>query len=314
MDPIFDKARALLKTNQGLAIGDVHGQEAINNWIITNLPKFKQENTRIIFLETMYVLDQPTIDGFLRREPLSEQRMDAFFANFYSAGWGESDYNIVKSARDQGIEIVALEEGRKASIGDEGLKISNAQWHKRILERISTLAPGEKYLVIAGGRHTQPREGVPGIDARLGIPSIDLTDMQDVSKNPDFFPTIPANIAAVANPTLFMGDGIENNFVGLLPTAPGQRDIQKETGLSPLIAISARSPELMKPFIEISQLESQFSLPERQALRALKLDIIFALENPGHPVSAESLGSLQSIARVDAKRAAAIRTEIQAIP
>lgn len=164
---------ALLGKNRGVFIGDEHGtigvQKALQDVLKTTAAK-------VLFVEMFDSKDQAYLNAFTKDGDkgklvayLKENGWDK------APGWAEAVVDSLAIARDRGIRLHAIDDSR---IGGDRRLDSNAHWDDVITASLASLPPDTKYLVFGGSGHSARYERNKGIDARLGIPSVDFQTPQ----------------------------------------------------------------------------------------------------------------------------------------
>lgn len=161
-------------------IGETHARLAPILFVQHNLQHFK--GLKQVFLETLPVSMQPTIDAFMRGDQKAETHLKVHLHAYGHIG--EATMDVLRIAREKKIDVYALEEWQGATAGSEvRLSESNPAWAETVRRHTAGLKPGETFLVYGGFSHSHSGQNdkVPGVDALLGIPSYDIFDQSTIA-------------------------------------------------------------------------------------------------------------------------------------
>jgi Haem-binding uptake, Tiki superfamily, ChaN len=171
----------LLQRNEGLMFGDLHGEKAIPDFLINIMPDLRKDGVRHIFIEMFDSKDQQIIDQFYRggdkaelvkylKEKGWDKRSDSG-----EKGWAERIADLVEAAKNEDIEVVAMDRDWPADHNaSDRLRLANDHWFSLVSTHMATPHANGKYIVYGGGAHSSLSSYRPGVDSRLGIPSIDF--------------------------------------------------------------------------------------------------------------------------------------------
>lgn len=316
-DPVVTGIEDLLRQHRGVIIGDNHTRRAIPEWIGANLPDLvERANVRVVFLEFFEVMDQPTIDGYLRGDSVAEQRLQTLADNYYSAIHpGAPIMRILESAREAGIRVVAIEQRSDhpestaapnesdleviQRLGRDRMLNTAIDWKNTIQNETASLASGETYLVMMGMGHTRPQDPSIGLDAALGIPSVDMYDdgqWTDTNSFGGFSSEVPLDTPV---PSLIETRDGESDFRAVIPVSGDQ-------GLPiPGFPIMRLPVEAQQRFIGLQQLvvdsDGSCGLADVQAIRGIQLDALRDITTrPDNSIDPATLGNLEAAPCLDA--------------
>ncbi|MFZ4124596.1 MAG: ChaN family lipoprotein [Rickettsiales bacterium] len=183
MDALLQRTREALNTNRGIVLGENHLTPVVPDWVRSNLSTLRESGVTTLFME---IKDhrQPFIDNFFAGQISEDELRNAI------NGMNDTAFeNLIIEAKNQGIRVIAMDlEDPTQYIRDRNggwvrdeydndrLTYSNPIWAQRITEYMSLQPDAGRYVVIAGMLHTNPDASSPqrGVDAMLGIPSIDV--------------------------------------------------------------------------------------------------------------------------------------------
>jgi hypothetical protein len=185
--------------HQGIFIGETHNSPITRAYISHLIGAFNNpENSRplthlFVELPSDY---QPMLDRFMAREAGSE----AEFHNFLSTVQDDTGfYELVASARDHGVRVVAMDlPSTTGWVGGGRLVLANPYWQNIIQSEIRDNA-NARFMVLGGGLHGRG-VGLPtGIDELLDIPSIHLQDVYGAEFLQSAIADVPSDVPDAEN-------------------------------------------------------------------------------------------------------------------
>jgi hypothetical protein len=169
---------ALLKQNRGLMFGDIHGETKVLDAMSAFLPHLAASGAKVFFVEMIKSADQAVLDGFMRTGDVS-----ALAKHLVATGWDKGEdgrwatqlASVLNEARKLGMKLVGID---VQHTGDSRLEASNPAWASTIEKTMRTMPREAKYVVFGGLGHSGNYPLNKGVDALLGIPSVDFFSSQ----------------------------------------------------------------------------------------------------------------------------------------
>jgi len=194
-DEPIEVFRELLSNNNGVAIGDHHGEFAILDFLSENMPKFKEMGVKQLFFEMVRSDCQDLLDNYAKTEetetkfpPRSGERFERTLdweLNVWDGKGGKPEglkeryLKLFKAANENGIKIIGMDMEHTQN----RLEDSNPHWEKIIKDNTANNNPDEKYLVFGGFYHfshlAAGTEDIKSVNELVGIPSIHMDGSPD---------------------------------------------------------------------------------------------------------------------------------------
>lgn len=178
---IEDGVVSLLKETS-LFIGEEHGNTASATLLQRISQEARKNNTKYLFLEQFDQSNQHILDEFAQNG--NRKILLAYLEN---NGWAKGDtpkqkleymdalIDTVDAYQKAGIKVMGIDDPA-LSAPDQRPKV-NSSWEKYIR---SVVNPDDKYIILAGNGHSADYSHNKGVDALLGIPSVDLNDRRSI--------------------------------------------------------------------------------------------------------------------------------------
>lgn len=193
----FDEAtfvKDCIQFNKGLVIGERHRDKSPKQFLIDNMALLKSQGVTTLYMEhLLHECHQEMLDAYLK-SPIDApmpKRLELYLRHldFEQELDGSATYiNIVKSAKENGIRVVAIDSEATYQIGitrnlsdlnDTQLSIDRLKaMNISMLERFSQYNDGGKYIAFIGSGHVSTCNGVPGVSDLLGCPNIVIHDLK----------------------------------------------------------------------------------------------------------------------------------------
>jgi hypothetical protein len=167
----------VFKENIGVFVGEEHGDLSAIKLIHNALPKFKKQSLAIIFLEQFDQADQSIIDEYL------ESRDKSLITNYLA------DAN--------GVKVMGIDDDRFSVPADNRDDVDNI-WSRYIID---VTGGTTKFLILAGGGHSNNFPANKGVDVLLEIPSFDYNDSKCILHTTEQEPN-----------TVVQGDGFDTDY------------------------------------------------------------------------------------------------------
>jgi len=180
-----------LQNNQGLVIGEKHQDKSPKQFFIDNMPLLKSQGVTTLYMEhLLHECHQELLDAYLV-SPIDApmpKRLELYLKHLDKERELEGSAtftNVVKSAKKNGIRIVAIDSeaiyqlGITKALSDlynspiDRFKAMNMG----MLERFSQYDNGEKYIAYIGSGHVSTCKEVLGVSDLLGCPNIVIHDL-----------------------------------------------------------------------------------------------------------------------------------------
>lgn len=153
--------------------GDNHTTAVAPDWVRANLAELRSSGVTQLFME-IPERNQPIIEQFYAGAA-TEQDLRDNIGGLNS----EAFVDLIVASRQAGIRVTAMDVNY--TIPDNyRLSVANAHWQEIIEHTMEGEQSGSRFVVLAGMRHTDKSTELAhrGIDAMLGVPSIDIYDNQ----------------------------------------------------------------------------------------------------------------------------------------
>ena len=172
---------ALLKRNRGVMFGDIHGNAKVLDTMSMFLPHLASSGAKVFFVEMIKSADQAVLDRFMQTGDVS-----ALAKHLIATGWDKGNdgrwatqlASVLNNARKLGMKLVGID---VKNTGNSRLESSNTPWASKIEETMRTMPREAKCVLFGGLGHSANYQFNKGVDALLGIPSIDFVS----SREPD---------------------------------------------------------------------------------------------------------------------------------
>ncbi|HEY9645381.1 MAG TPA: hypothetical protein V6C88_03375 [Chroococcidiopsis sp.] len=203
-----DQMTELLKHYQGFTIGDTHTEAEMKQVLLDNLDHLAAQNVKLLGIEHLKDTEfSDLLHKYYNQPPGAPMSPDlAAMLTTAEKGVTNSDKlygpgvkpkfftQIVEKAKQLGIQIVPLdtENNRAPEDAVHGLEVRmgamNMVGEKLLRPQLTTLKPGEKFVLLAGRAHnnTHPglTRGMPGFAQTLGIPAVQVIIDKDKDNKP----------------------------------------------------------------------------------------------------------------------------------
>lgn len=189
----FDAARTLLATNEGMFIGEHHKEKAAADFLITHMADLKAMGVTTLYLENDHQRLASSVVSLDCRE------------SYAGVTEGPLRSEIIDEALKHGIRVIGAdkaletkdvvraltdEDGVPNALGDKYVYSPEAVEARDAFaaELVAETRDGGKYVMLGGALHSREEKAElfyrsAGLDARLGIPSIDFRSAEYAAKN-----------------------------------------------------------------------------------------------------------------------------------
>ena len=205
---ISDFLRTIFSENEGLFLGDIHGNNEIPNFIIDSLGLFEEEGLKVFFIEMIKSKDQEMLDRFLKSKEDEELRglLEAGWNK--GPGWIDLIIKLILELDKRNIKVIGID---TIHTGHTRLETSNPHWVNIVNENKHL----GKYLIWGGLGHSANYPSNKGVDYLLKIPSIDFGELEESVL--DFSGDEVRTIKKKYTEGVYLGDGKESNFILRIP-------------------------------------------------------------------------------------------------
>ncbi len=192
---------ACLENNRGLCVGEIHQYTSPKQFLIDNMPYFREQGVTTLYFEHLLDVQQDMLDEYVMGSPIDAPMPErlAIYLDWLDQqqkvkGKEGSFTNLAKAAKKNGIRIVAIDTTAtyslaamkssdiNADVGGKRIKTMNML----MSDRFKQYDDGNKYLVFVGNGHAASFDRkeisqcgsthVIGVPELLGCPSIYVAD------------------------------------------------------------------------------------------------------------------------------------------
>lgn len=169
--------RDLLSNNQGIAFGEDHKSPEIFAFAKSKASDLRANGVKTLYIEAILSADTQAVQKMLKDSDDKGLR-DYLDSRSWSNNLATQYFDVIKEYHKQGIEVVGIDVKT-----DDRFRVGNQYWQTTITDHQKTTEG--KYIVFGGASHFGNTFG-PGVNVKLGIPSIDF----QISDNSDVTPTV----------------------------------------------------------------------------------------------------------------------------
>jgi hypothetical protein len=200
----------LLTHHSDVVIGEVHSDQSSKEALIKNMDLLKKENAIIALEHVLYEPYQRILDEYLNSSSIEMPKRLETYLDYHDRGnsLASKEYNfkaLVRSAKENGVRIVAVDTaasytaGNRGGLGSAGVdRYLGMNYMDKLITDYER--NGHKVVHFVGSAHVKSRQGVLGVAELMGnVPTLVFSDLQ--SRN--YAPGIHLNVNQTKMETLF---------------------------------------------------------------------------------------------------------------
>jgi hypothetical protein len=181
----------LLKTEEGVIIGENHSDDENRALLVALLPHLTQSGVTTIYLEAVRADYQELVDAYLKA-PSSAPMSPELYRFLRGKGESKSSYlQVLQAIKAQGgLAVKAIDSlaatsrpyGGDSNTRDMARELAMNQYAANTVRGDKGRSKGSKYIILAGRAHSNTQEhrgntlgmtdGVPGLSQLLGVPAV----------------------------------------------------------------------------------------------------------------------------------------------